>query len=178
MKTCLELGAGPRIRSRDFIGEKFELTVLDARDDEYTDIIHEITIDNKLPFPDESFDIVFNSHIFEHFPYNHELTVMRDWVRVLKTGGVIYTVVPSWEWVAQEVLKSPEKRSSALKGIAFAGQINEYDVHYNMFTLDMLEDIYHACRVEVRTCSSRKQAYVVAGRKARLLENFIVGVKK
>ena len=178
MKKALEIGGGPRPRIGKGYG-KIDLTVLDARDDEYTDVIHTVTCDNRLPFLDETFDVVFNSHIFEHIPFQCQYLVMGDWARVVKPGGVVHTVVPSWEWVAKEVLKSPEKRTPLLKWMAFAGQVNEFDVHYNMFTKDMLEEIYAVVGLTVRTSSSRRQVFAVGGRhKVNLEENFIVGVKK
>ncbi len=47
----------------------------------------------KLPFPDESQDVVYSSHCLEHIP-NH-LQVIADWFRVTKVGGHIITVVPN-----------------------------------------------------------------------------------
>lgn len=46
----------------------------------------------RLPFPDESVDTVFSSHMLEH---SHDpQTVIRDWYRVLKFGGFIVMAVP------------------------------------------------------------------------------------
>lgn len=45
-----------------------------------------------LPFPDNSQDYVFSSHVLEHIPdYTWNL---RDWYRVVKPGGHIVIVVP------------------------------------------------------------------------------------
>lgn len=172
----LEIGAGGHPRTIQEYGRK-NVTILDARMDEYTDVQHAVTPRNTLPFEDESFDVVFNSHVFEHMPYRADLRIMRDWVRVLKVGGSMHTIVPSWEWVAREVLKSPDKRSPAIRGMAFAGQVDEWDVHYNMFTLDMLEDIYKRSGLTVRTCAERKNVVTVHGQSHRTAENFIVGLR-
>lgn len=45
-----------------------------------------------LPFPDESQDYVFSSHCLEHI--SDYTTVIRDWYRVLKTGGHLVIMVP------------------------------------------------------------------------------------
>jgi hypothetical protein len=45
-----------------------------------------------LPFPDNSQDYIFTSHVLEHIPdYRH---VLRDWHRVIKTGGHVVINVP------------------------------------------------------------------------------------
>lgn len=46
----------------------------------------------KLPLADESVDTIYSSHCFEHVP--DERAVLRDWWRVLKTGGHIVLIVP------------------------------------------------------------------------------------
>jgi SAM-dependent methyltransferase len=45
-----------------------------------------------LPFEDGRFDYVYSSHCLEHIenPYN----ALRDWMRVIKVGGHVITVVP------------------------------------------------------------------------------------
>lgn len=171
----LEIGAGGHPRTFQEYGRK-NVTVLDARMDKYTDVQHVVKHRNALPFDMGTFDVVFNSHVFEHLSYHSEVRVMLDWTRVLKDGGALHTIVPSWEWVSREVLKG-RKRSPALKGMAFAGQLNEWDMHYNMFTLDMLQDIYQKCKLTVRTCTERPNTIMVHGIKSRAAENYIVGVK-
>ncbi len=47
-----------------------------------------------LPFPDESQDAVYSSHVLEHIP-NWELA-LQEWFRVLRVGGFMIIVVPHW----------------------------------------------------------------------------------
>ena len=42
-----------------------------------------------LPFKDEVFDHVYSSHLIEHFSHREAKNVIREWVRVLKKGGMI-----------------------------------------------------------------------------------------
>ena len=173
----LEIGAGGVVRSREAMGVPIDLTVLDARLDIHTDIVHTVTGKNELPFDAETFDVVFSAHILEHIPFRYELPVLQDWTRVIKPGGTLHTIVPAWEWVAKQVLMPPEKRSPGLKSVAMAGQQNEWDIHFNMFTMDMLKQLYKGCRLEVRTSSTLPRTYVVGPNKVRLEEHLIVGVK-
>ena len=50
----------------------------------------------RLPFPDDSFDVVFSSHAMEHIPYF--VTFQREIARVLKPGGVALHIMPSAVW--------------------------------------------------------------------------------
>lgn len=47
-----------------------------------------------LPFPDESQDAVYSSHVLEHIPYWEQ--ALQEWFRVLKVGGFMIIVVPHW----------------------------------------------------------------------------------
>lgn len=48
----------------------------------------------RLPFPDDTFDRVICSEVFEHIP--DDQGAMRELARVLKPGGVLAATVPSW----------------------------------------------------------------------------------
>ncbi len=47
-----------------------------------------------LPFPDETFDLIYASHILEHVPWYQTDQVLKDWVRSLKKKGVLEIWVP------------------------------------------------------------------------------------
>lgn len=47
----------------------------------------------RIPFPDDSFDLVVASHIIEHLP--NPIEFARELVRVTKPGGLIYVEAPS-----------------------------------------------------------------------------------
>ena len=47
-----------------------------------------------LKFKSNSFDLVYASHVLEHFKKKDTLKVLKDWVRVLKPGGTIRISVP------------------------------------------------------------------------------------
>jgi hypothetical protein len=54
-----------------------------------------------LYYADESVDEIRASHILEHFPHNKTLEVIKDWVRVLKPGGMIRIAVPDFDKAIQ-----------------------------------------------------------------------------
>ena len=47
-----------------------------------------------LPFSDETFDLIYASHILEHVPWYQTDTVLTEWVRVLKINGRLEVWVP------------------------------------------------------------------------------------
>jgi ubiquinone/menaquinone biosynthesis C-methylase UbiE len=54
-----------------------------------------------LPFPDNTFDVIYASHILEHTPWYKIEETLREWVRVLKINGEIEIWVPDGLKIAQ-----------------------------------------------------------------------------
>ena len=55
----------------------------------------------KLSFGERSFDRLIATHVLEHLPSPHQ--VLREWVRVVRPGGVLSLVLPcdpglAWRW--------------------------------------------------------------------------------
>ena len=61
-----------------------------------------------IPFHDNSFEIVYHSHLLEHFPKNKAIDFIRECYRVLKPGCVIRVVVPDLEQIAKIYLTALE----------------------------------------------------------------------
>jgi predicted SAM-dependent methyltransferase len=55
-----------------------------------------------LPFPDNSFDIIYHSQVLEHIPKENSGKFMNECFRVLKPGGIIRVVVPDLENIVDE----------------------------------------------------------------------------
>src|SRR5580658_121949 len=58
-----------------------------------------------FPFPDQSFDFVYSSHVLEHFTKEQARVLLAEAHRVLKPGGIIRTVVPDLEGTCREYLR-------------------------------------------------------------------------
>jgi len=84
--------------------------------------VHKWDLQKDLPFPDESFDVVYHSHVLEHFSKADGLQLLNRCRRVLKPNGILRVAVPDLERIAQLYLQALEKAASAGHG----GQA-EYD---------------------------------------------------
>lgn len=61
-----------------------------------------------LPFPDSSFDVVYHSHVLEHFSRTDGLQFLNHCFRVLRPGGIIRVAVPDLEMIARRYLNALE----------------------------------------------------------------------
>ena len=68
---------------------------------------------NHLPFKDNYFDIVFSKSVIEHFYYPEK--IISEALRVLKPGGIIITMCPSWEYLYKEYFEDYTHRTPFMK---------------------------------------------------------------
>ena len=78
--------------------------------------IHDLT--KKIPYEDGTFDVVYHSHVLEHFPKQKAPRFLSDCYRVLKPGGVIRVAVPDLESIARLYLDALDKASQGIPGWA------------------------------------------------------------
>jgi SAM-dependent methyltransferase len=62
----------------------------------------------RLPFDDVSFEVVYHSHVLEHFPRSFAPQFLQECRRVLIPGGILRVVVPDLETIARLYLKNLE----------------------------------------------------------------------
>ena len=84
----LHIGCGPNILPKPFEN-------LDGRDFEGVD--HVCDANDLSKFDDNTFDMVYASHILEHYPRNEVQDVLKEWVRVVKVDGLVRLSVPSFK---------------------------------------------------------------------------------
>lgn len=83
-----------------------------------------------IPFADNYFDVVYHSHVLEHFPKSLAQNFINECFRVLKSGGIIRVVVPDLEKIVKEYLINLEK---AFQGDELAEE------KYNWIMLEMYD---------------------------------------
>lgn len=58
-----------------------------------------------FPFPDDSFDVVYSSHVLEHFSVPQMEFLLNEAHRILKPNGILRIVVPNLENICREYLR-------------------------------------------------------------------------
>jgi predicted SAM-dependent methyltransferase len=92
-----------------------------------------------LNFEDETFDLVYSSHVLEHFPRKETLNVLKEWVRVLKRGEILRISVPSFE----NIIKIYQYKNTIdnITGPLMGGQTYDTNYHYNIFDQNYLTSL-------------------------------------
>lgn len=62
-----------------------------------------------IPYPDHTFEVVYHSHLLEHFTKAEAVAFMCECSRVLKPGGIVRVVVPDLEQIARTYLVALEQ---------------------------------------------------------------------
>lgn len=85
-----------------------------------------------IPFKDRIFDVVYHSHLLEHFTRDEAKNFIQECKRVLKPGGIIRVVVPDLEAIVRAYLIALESARNAVLG-------GEAD--YSWMTIEMLDQL-------------------------------------
>lgn len=91
-RTMINIGAGNWKRkgweTLDYNNGKYQFN---------PDFQYDLTSHELFPFPSESVDFFYSSHVFEHIKQNHFKHIFSEIYRCLKVGGVIRITVPDYD---------------------------------------------------------------------------------
>jgi len=122
----LHLGCGQHIIdgfiNTDLYHEDEKVVKCDARD---------------LPYKNGEVDLIYICHVLEHFSRHEIIDVLKEWNRVLKSGGEVYISVPDFEAVVDHY--NENKDIVAIQGLLNGGQTCEWNKHTVSFDFDYLE---------------------------------------
>lgn len=96
----LEIGAGAGWQSEILQKNGYDVSAIDLENTNYKNEqkFNVISYDGyKIPFKDNSFDVVFSSNVLEHIP--HIIEFQKEIKRVLKNDGVCIHLLPTANWV-------------------------------------------------------------------------------
>jgi len=98
-------------------------------------------------FDDDTFMIVYASHVLEHLDYATDLMpALQEWLRVLKPGGRACVSVPDIDVLAAFLLDkasfSDEQRFEIMR-MMFGGHVDRYDYHLTGFNEEILGAFLH-----------------------------------
>jgi hypothetical protein len=83
-----------------------------------------------IPYADSSFDVVYHSHLLEHFSKQSAPAFLRECYRVLKPGGTTRIAVPDLERIARAYLEAIENATQGQPGWA---------ANYDWMVLEMFD---------------------------------------
>jgi predicted SAM-dependent methyltransferase len=94
----------------------------------------------RLTFADtNSVDLIYASHVLEHFGRHEHLDVLREWHRVLKQGGVLRLSVPNFAACAALYYEQGLIDGlTGLVGLVSGGQRDTFDFHKMIFDRELL----------------------------------------
>ncbi|MFM2314494.1 MAG: hypothetical protein RLZZ04_3770 [Cyanobacteriota bacterium] len=84
-----------------------------------------------IPFADNTFELVYHSHVLEHFSQPAAKSFMQECCRVLRPGGILRAVVPDLEQITKLYLTS----------LAGAYESAEWAAKYEWITLELLDQM-------------------------------------
>ncbi len=128
----IDIGCGPT--HTDFDGNK-SLRV-DIREEVKPDYRCDV---RELPFGNGTFDVVFSSHVLEHFPRGEWEDVLKEWVRLVAPTGQLRLVLPNIAWAAHMIAVEKVINNDVLN-VLYGAQSNPYDYHYNGLTPERVGD--------------------------------------
>jgi predicted SAM-dependent methyltransferase len=85
-----------------------------------------------IPFPDASFDVVYHSHVLEHFSKSGAENFLKECDRVLRPQGILRVVVPDLEQIVRNYLIALERASAGSE---------EWAANYEWMLLEMYDQV-------------------------------------
>lgn len=120
----LHLGCGP-----NEIPGWFHVDVLD-----YPHIDHRGAVEDLSFISDSTVELIYASHVLEHFGRWTYMDVLLEWRRVLTPGGVLRLAVPDFGAAARLYVSSGLQRGiEDVRGLICGGQRDEHDFHGMIF---------------------------------------------
>lgn len=85
----------------------------------------------KIPFADDTFELVYHSHVIEHFPRDLAKSFIQECCRVLKPEGILRVAVPDLEQIARLYLTALSKANTS----------TEWAANYEWMSIELLDQL-------------------------------------
>jgi predicted SAM-dependent methyltransferase len=85
-------------------------------------------------------DLIYACHVFEHLERSALHTVLRNWYRFLKPGGVLRLSVPNFDAVLR-IYELSGRDVSEIAPPLMGGQLNALDFHHSIFNRAYLQNL-------------------------------------
>jgi predicted SAM-dependent methyltransferase len=135
MKQTLNLGCGLRTYSE--YPKQYKCINYDIREDlPDVDVVGDVT--DLSRYTNETFDYILASDILEHFPIAKTTSILSEWRRVLKKGGLLELRVPNLAIICGNYSSGNAAKTSWL---LYGGQDYPGNFHYVGFDKVWLSDL-------------------------------------
>jgi ubiquinone/menaquinone biosynthesis C-methylase UbiE len=84
-----------------------------------------------LPYPADSFNLIYASHILEHFNRHMVLAALTHWRHLLKEGGILRLSVPNFYAICLRYMRT--NNLEELQGLLYGGQLSLLNNHCVVF---------------------------------------------
>jgi len=101
---------------------------IDSREEVGPDLVGDVTNLDTMRIDNSSVDLIYASHILEHFDFETSENILKHWYKKLKKGGVLRLAVPDIGAVCSYYLKT--KDLQILSSFFWGGQ--NYDTDYHL----------------------------------------------
>jgi SAM-dependent methyltransferase len=99
---------------------------IDFRENDGVDIVADLV--NLTNFGDNSIELIYCSHVLEHFGRLEYKSILKKWYDLLIPGGILRLAVPDMEMVIEHY--NENKDLEKLRGLIWGGQNYEKNIHY------------------------------------------------
>lgn len=96
------------------------------------------SIDDLSMFPDACADLLYACHCLEHFGFRHTSSVLEEWARVLRPGGILRIAVPDFAVIARAYAAGGSLRE--LQSLLLGGQDYRLNFHAAVFDEPTLKE--------------------------------------
>ena len=110
---------------------------IDVRKFDHSDYV--CRLDKLEMFKDNSVDLIYWSHVLEHFKRHECENALKEWHRVLKPGGLLRLAVPDFESIVK--IYQEYKNVELLIGLLYGGQDYQYNYHHVAFDFNYLSKL-------------------------------------
>lgn len=106
---------------------------------QYPHVDHQGFVDRLEFLANNSVELIYASHVLEHFARNEVDYVLREWHRVLRPGGILRLAVPDFKACARLYVEGKLAHGiNDITGLIIGGQRNGHDFHHIIFDEESL----------------------------------------
>ncbi len=161
MGITLNVGCGERTYKEYPAG--YSCVNYDARDiPKHTDVVGDVR--DLSFFNDEYFDYILASDIIEHFPISETSTILKEWRRVLKVGGIIEFRLPDLAAICK-AYTNKQHDAKLTSWLLYGGQDYPGNFHFVGFDRQFLNSVVTPIGFEEIECKDSGNNFEIKFKK-------------